>query len=318
MKTLSVIIPNYNHEAFLNQRINSILQQRFTDFEIILLDDASKDNSVSIINQYRNHPKVSHIILNAENSGSPFKQWQKGLAVATGKWIWIAESDDIADPFFLETALGKLDQQPDASFFYSDASYLAAENNPAPFQQYASPKNKYFSTSRWSSDYIESGIAEINFCLKQACTVNNISSVVFRKSVLDEAVLGTETFRFHGDWFCLLKAASRGHILYSGKSLNQFRMKTDSLLKGEDKLQSQQEYFIILQWLLEQEFVSDKKGLLDFFIINYCGYGLFNDGPGYGKKLFRRYQAINQQLASQVKSRLFRLKWSSKKRNSLF
>lgn len=318
MKTLSVIIPNYNHEVFLKQRIDSILQQRFIDFEIILLDDASEDNSVSIINHYRSHPKISHIIINSENSGSPFAQWQKGLASATGKWIWIAESDDIADPAFLETALEKLDQQPDASFFYADASYLAAENDPAPFQQYAAPKNRYFNTSRWSSDYAESGIGEINFCLKQACTVNNISSVVFRKSILEEAVQGTELFRFHGDWFCLLKAASRGNILYSGKTLNQFRMKTDSLLKGDDKLQSQQEYFMILQWLMEQEFVSDKKELLDYFVLNYCGYGLFADGPGYGKKLFRRYQSINQQLATQVKSRLFRLKWSRKKRNSLF
>ncbi|MBL0334185.1 MAG: hypothetical protein IPP73_02295 [Chitinophagaceae bacterium] len=179
------------------------------------------------------------------------------------------------------------------------------------------PKNRYFKTSRWTTDYAESGIGEINLCLKQACTVNNISSVVFRKSILDEAIKGTDIYRFHGDWFCLLKAASRGNILYSGKTLNQFRMKRDSLLKGDDKLQSQQEYFMILQWLMEQEFVSGKKELLDYFVINYCGYGLFADGPGYGRKLFRRYQAINPQLAGQVKSRLFRLKWSQK-RNPLF
>lgn len=318
MPLVSVIIPNYNHAHCLEARIQSVLSQSFTDFDMIFLDDASTDTSVSILEKYRTHPKTKQVLLNSQNSGSPFKQWQKGLASATGKWIWIAESDDIADPSFLETALKKLDQQPDASFFYSDASYLAAENAPAPFQHYSGPKNRYFNTSRWSSDYAESGIGEINFCLKQACTVNNISSVVFRKSMLEEAVQGTELFMFHGDWFCLLKAASRGNILYTNQPLNQFRMKTDSLLKGDDKLQSQQEYFMILQWLMEQEFVSDKKELLDYFVLNYCGYGLIADGPGYGKKLFMRYQSINHQLASQVKSRLFRLKWSRKKRNSLF
>ncbi|MBL0334186.1 MAG: glycosyltransferase family 2 protein [Chitinophagaceae bacterium] len=117
MPLVSVIIPNYNHAHCLEARIESVLAQSFSDFEMILLDDASADNSVAIIEKYRSHPKTTQVLLNSINTGSPFAQWQKGLASARGKWIWIAESDDIADPSFLETALGKLDQQPDASFF---------------------------------------------------------------------------------------------------------------------------------------------------------------------------------------------------------
>lgn len=92
---VSIIIPNYNHAAFLQQRLNSVFQQTYQNFEVILLDDASTDASVAILNEYKDHPKVSHLVINERNSGSPFKQWQKGIALAKGEYVWIAESDDI-------------------------------------------------------------------------------------------------------------------------------------------------------------------------------------------------------------------------------
>ena len=91
---ISVIIPNYNHGAFLQQRIESVLNQTFQDFELIILDDCSTDNSKAIIETYRYHPKVSTIEYNLENTGSTFLQWKKGIELAKGEWIWIAESDD--------------------------------------------------------------------------------------------------------------------------------------------------------------------------------------------------------------------------------
>ena len=76
---VSVIIPNYNHAKYLEERIDSVLNQSYKDFEVIVLDDYSTDNSKEVINKYAGHPKVSHIILNEENSGSTFKQWHKGF-----------------------------------------------------------------------------------------------------------------------------------------------------------------------------------------------------------------------------------------------
>ena len=94
---LSVIVPNYNYARFLNARIGSILNQSFQDFELILLDDCSTDNSREVLECYRNNPHVSHIVFNEQNSGSPFIQWMKGIELARGEYIWIAEADDLAD-----------------------------------------------------------------------------------------------------------------------------------------------------------------------------------------------------------------------------
>ena len=61
---VSVIVPNYNYARYLPMRIESILNQTFTDFELILLDDASTDESVSVLEKYRNNKHVSRIVVN--------------------------------------------------------------------------------------------------------------------------------------------------------------------------------------------------------------------------------------------------------------
>ena len=100
---ISIILPNYNHAIYLIDRLDSIFNQTYQNFEVIILDDASTDDSLAILNMYRNHPKVSNFIRNEKNTGSPFKQWAKGLRLAKGDLIWIAESDDDCDLNFLES-----------------------------------------------------------------------------------------------------------------------------------------------------------------------------------------------------------------------
>ncbi|MFN9114867.1 MAG: glycosyltransferase family 2 protein, partial [Bacteroidota bacterium] len=115
---VSVIVPNYNHSRFLRKRIDSILNQTYQNFELIILDDNSNDDSVSVIEEYHSCSSISHIVYNQVNSGSTFKQWEKGLSLAKGDWIWIAESDDMCSSLFLQeiTPIISLDQN--LSFVY--------------------------------------------------------------------------------------------------------------------------------------------------------------------------------------------------------
>jgi glycosyltransferase involved in cell wall biosynthesis len=105
MNLISIILPSYNHRSFLKERLDSIFNQIYQNFELIILDDASTDSSFNILSEYKNHPKVSHYLINEQNSGSPFLQWQKGLELAKGDYIWIAESDDACELDFLSTQL---------------------------------------------------------------------------------------------------------------------------------------------------------------------------------------------------------------------
>ena len=99
---VSVIVPNYNHAHFLTERLESILAQTYTNFEIIILDDCSTDNSREIIERYRSNPHVLKIVYNQRNCGNTFKQWLRGIELAQGELCWIAESDDSCLPTLLE------------------------------------------------------------------------------------------------------------------------------------------------------------------------------------------------------------------------
>lgn len=77
---VSVIVPNYNHAAFLKERMESILNQSYPHYEVIILDDHSTDASLEVIKEYAKHPKVAQVIINETNCGSPFIQWQRGFS----------------------------------------------------------------------------------------------------------------------------------------------------------------------------------------------------------------------------------------------
>ena len=59
---VSVVVPNYNYARYLDARLSSILNQTFQDFELILLDDASTDNSLEVLDRYKDDPHVSHLL----------------------------------------------------------------------------------------------------------------------------------------------------------------------------------------------------------------------------------------------------------------
>lgn len=185
---ISVIIPNYNHAPYLKQRIDSVLNQTYTDMEVIILDDKSTDNSIEIIEQYRNHPKVVQIELNKQNSGTTFKQWQKGISLAKGEYIWIAESDDYADETFLEKVVGSINKYH--SVLGCALSQVVNENG---------------HIKRPRAEIIEKEYCDKDTFIKKHLLLGNIiynaSTVVFRKDVIDSSIWEEVTkLKYCGDW----------------------------------------------------------------------------------------------------------------------
>ena len=175
---VSVIIPNYNHAPFLKERIDSVLNQTYKDFEVIVLDDCSSDNSREIIERYRGHEKISHIEYNSLNSGSTFKQWQKGLEFAKGEWIWIAESDDVADLSFLEISIVYFKEYEKAGILNVRSQIIDANGQHVKFQ------NKLISTNVNSTiTHFEGKVFAQNHMLK-GNSIINVSACLIRKMYL--------------------------------------------------------------------------------------------------------------------------------------
>ena len=217
--TVSVIIPNYNHARYLRKRIDSVLEQTYEDFELILLDDSSTDDSREILNSYSGNPRVA-LALNEKNSGGPFKQWNKGVGLARGKYVWIAESDDYADERLLERLVGVLDAKPEVTFAYCRSWRVAQDGEVSGF---ADPTTGTSDAGRWTTDFVADGREEFRQYLAQRNTIPNASAVLFRREAYERAGGADEKLRLCGDWKLWMAMALRGKIAYVAEALNYFR-----------------------------------------------------------------------------------------------
>ena len=232
---VSIIVPNYNHARFLNQRLDSIFNQTYENFEVILLDDLSTDNSVEILNSYEDE-RITNRVYNKNNSGSPFQQWKKGLELAKGDLIWIAESDDWADITFLEKMVKVFSEYENIGVAYSDMLYVDENGNEIvdTFEEYAEQSHP----TLWKNNHYYKGIDYVKDFMLNKCLIVNASSVIFRKEIGRKYIDSILNYKEAGDWLFWNNLLSEEdvYVYFRGnEKLNYFR----------HSLQSTRNYFTI-------------------------------------------------------------------------
>lgn len=224
MVEVSIIIPNYNHERYLDRRLESVFNQTLSNYEVILLDDCSSDDSKSILDKYSQDKRVSQYIINGENSGSPFSQWEKGLKLAKGKWIWIAESDDESDPYFLEIMVRLAQENENIGIAFSSSNWIDE------FSQ----KGK--DMSLFDEGYFRKGSEEIRYHLWKHCTVPNVSAAILRKDVALDCIQGLGKFKACGDWVFYVRVLQTTNIVHTVQKLNYFRYYHENTSQSAQKM----------------------------------------------------------------------------------
>lgn len=101
---VSIIMPNYNSERFLHETINSVLDQTYKNWELLIVDDCSTDQSVPIIESYANSDPRIRLLLNDQNRGAAHSR-NSAISQAKGKWIAFLDSDDVWVKEKLQTQL---------------------------------------------------------------------------------------------------------------------------------------------------------------------------------------------------------------------
>ncbi len=232
---VSVIVPNYNHARFLSRRLRSICDQTYADLEILVLDDASTDDSIAVISSYQQDPRL-RLIANKVNSGSPFLQWNKGAGEAKGSLIWIAESDDECTFDFLERLLPAFKNSDCViSYCRTDTINEFGVINSSALDAYMDE-----DSPRFKSAYYISGSEEINSGLGYRCTLVNASSAVFRAKPLREAISSAFNYRLCGDWRVYVEILKFGSVSYIPDRLNYFRRHSSSTIH---RLEGSSTYF---------------------------------------------------------------------------
>ena len=306
MPKVTAIVPNYNHERFLDQRIRSVLDQTHPDVEVLLLDDASKDGSLKVFEKYASHPRVKAIIANEKNTGIPFKQWNKGVAAASGEYLWFAESDDYCDPTLVERLVNVLESQPRVGVAYSQ-SLGVDENNQTLYSLEEWTRDLH--PTRWSADFVNAGPDECARFVVRKCTIPNASAVVIRKSQYLAIGGADEDFRLSGDWMLWAKLMLVSDVAFIAQPLNYFRMHSNTVRKASARgAIALTEAVRILAYIRDHTTIAPDvyeaacDRLLDRWL-EQLTQGRFNIPTNFD--IHRRLRSVDPRLTSRFFGRLF-------------
>jgi hypothetical protein len=225
---ISAVVPNYNHARHLEERLASVFAQTHPVAEVILLDDASTDDSLAVARQAaQGWGRAMDILANRSNSGCVFTQWRRGVERARGDWVWIAESDDAAEPTLLAALAARIAAAPDIVAIACD-SRAVDEAGAVLWDSH----QDYYATAGASALAHDGVFAARDFAARFLAERNlwvNASAILFRRAALLAALercdAALRQYRMAGDWHLYLDLLGHadGHVAWVALPLNRHR-----------------------------------------------------------------------------------------------
>ena len=243
--SLSVVVPNFNHAKYLPLSLPAILQQSFKPFEVIVLDDASTDNSIEVIQKFARENPAIRLIRNEKNLGV-MPNLNKGVSLATGEYVFIGSADDEAMPGLFEASMRLLAQHHQAALCSTVSEWRYVDSGLS-WQMATGLADKpcYLSPE----DLVRLGL--------QSRLMISSSSVVFRKEALLNVGVFIPELRWHADWFACFISAFRFGMCYVPESLSVVNILPKSYYTaGSKRLEHRQVLLGILQRLNSPAFAD--------------------------------------------------------------
>lgn len=200
MPLFSVIIPLYNKEKYIQQTVESVLQQTFTDFELLIINDASTDNSVSVVSQISDDR--IQLIENPENLGLSSTR-NHGISKASGEIIALLDADDVWLPNFLEIIHTLYTQFPEASLYGTD--YIEVYDSHENLVPKKNIDASLQGTSFLIPDFFEASMFQPIFCQ---------SSLAFKKSICQDVEVFNPKITFAEDIDFYIRFGLKYRIAY--------------------------------------------------------------------------------------------------------
>src|SRR5258708_20136646 len=163
---------------------------------------------------------------NEKNSGSTFKQWNKGVRLARGEYVWIAESDDYADPHLLETLVSRLDAEPGAVFCSCRSVRVSSEGEIIGL---VDSWVADLDPQKWTVDHLADGREECRKYLVRRNTIPNATCLLFRKAGYEQVGGADESLVLSGHLKLRPSMSLKGQIAYVGQALSYYRCHESSV-----------------------------------------------------------------------------------------
>ena len=248
---ISVIMPSYNVEKYVGEAIESILKQTFKDFEFIIIDDFSTDNT---LREIQKHNDVRIKIINSEINSGPGACMNKAMRIAQGKYIARMDADDISHHSRIEKLYNFLEANPSIHICGSAMKLFGNENNVVEF---SSDHDEIVAGLIWKS-------------------VVPQGTIMMRKNILEEYNLTyDESFRVGGDWkfWCSIK----NYVRFSNlKEVLYYYRRGDQNITVQHKNQSPERALKIHSYILNDfgiSFNNDDLKSHQFLL------GMFSEAP---------------------------------------
>jgi len=198
---VSVVIATYNYSRFLAESIESVLAQTFSDFELIVVDDGSTDETPALVRRWHADSRFSYV--RKEHQGAA-AAYNTGLTRATGEYAALQAADDVWLPEKLVRQVAALDANPAIGLVYSDTTIVDADG--APQRRHFSPGGRVPHVGRVMPTLLFDNFVPA-------------SSVVVRQNVLRVVGLHEETLEVCEDWDLWLRIAARYEFGYVDAAL---------------------------------------------------------------------------------------------------
>ncbi|MDQ3000793.1 MAG: glycosyltransferase [Fibrobacterota bacterium] len=212
--TLSVLMANYNHAHFLSESLGALISQTRVPDEIIVVDDASTDNSVEVIQSYVAKCPAIKLYRNEINRGVAFSS-DRSMQMSTGEYIYFASADDRTMPTLIEKSMSIAEQYPHAALTCSEPSTF--DGNTGVLNEnrmHWSKSSRYFSPDEFADVLAGRFIAG--------------NTGVFKKDLILRAGGFHPELRWHMDFFLNLVLAFRHGVCYIPESLSHLRVLSQS------------------------------------------------------------------------------------------
>jgi glycosyltransferase involved in cell wall biosynthesis len=249
---ISVVLCTYNGEKFLEQQLNSIINQSYPNLEIIIFDDASTDGTKLILQKYQQHSNI-HIHFNEKNVGFA-RNFERAVSKATAEYICFADQDDIWMPEKTEMLYNNIGNH---SMIYSNSLLIDKEGKSL---------DKFLSDFRKLQNIYDSR----SFVFLNAVTGH---TMMMKRAVLEKG-LPLPEFCYHDWWFAIIAANMNG-IIYLDKVLTHYRQHIASVTKTIVKKKSgsrtlckrYEDYLQLLTWIdvIRNNPVETNKAFFDRF-----------------------------------------------------
>jgi glycosyltransferase involved in cell wall biosynthesis len=206
--TVSVIIPTYQRAHWVTEAIESVFAQTYDDYEIIVINDGSTDNTREVLAQYGD--KI--LVIQQDNQGLSAAR-NAGIRVAMGKYIALLDDDDLWLPHKLEKQIPFLEANPDVGLLFSDAYYYGPGAVASPYAQHVGIPSVKTIETLFAKNYV------------------NVPTVVMRRDCLDEVGLFDESLNACEDYDMWLRIVERWRIEYLDELVANYRVSDANMSK---------------------------------------------------------------------------------------